>query len=481
MGSRMARVVASIAMPVARGVLRLTWSLLRTTTSCTLSATKKVFSLAMETVKMHVGTPILKVSRTDRLRSSLKSRFFTVADNLGIVEQESPNAVSRPKSSTSEPLSDANVRLSTEQYTEDEFEQEVRLNSEQERVQEAQELEQEAPPEREEQDELQEQNKVVSEEIVVTLRDHEELEELEEQQEEKLEEVSAVEDSDGDDDRPANGTMTLQRLRARMLGEANALRRAVSDVRQAHPGVRFSVRVDREPAYVMLFGRDISSACAALTARVQLDVEQSIEDFFAIHFTMRRPEDLPQDEALSDALLENEWVDVRSSERIAEVCDEHRTGPLQAPESVFRRRLRDMISDDMHVFMDSNPYASWGRDDVRIDFVGLLPEAWDTAMELVLSCEARGVYLSRRFEALFWSHGRLRKRLEDQVSCALSHLKGSAVQCSAGFGLVGEDVSSFEDLAANISAVVSGGVPPGWHRLEWMPHGAGAVAHFTYS
>jgi len=151
---------------------------------------------------------------------------------------------------------------------------------------------------------------------------------------------------------------------------------------------------------------------------------------------------------------------------------------------VLRGRLRKAVPDDgeLHLFMDENPFASWGGGAVRVDLIGpLQPNAWDAATHAVLSCEALGVYLSRRYDAIFRSSPSRERLLRDQVDSALSHWKGAPV--ALGDRIVGASESGFEgfeDLAANVAAVLRGAEPPGWHRLEWTPHGAGAVAARTY-
>lgn len=70
--------------------------------------------------------------------------------------------------------------------------------------------------------------------------------------------------------------------------------------------------------------------------------------------------------------------------------------------------------------------------------------------------------------------------MEDQVASALSHWKGSGADLGGGFGVSEAPFAGFEDLAANVSAVLQDKKPPGWHRLEWTPHGSDAVPHMTY-
>jgi len=279
------------------------------------------------------------------------------------------------------------------------------------------------------------------------------------------------------------------------------LKNAVAQVRAAgHRRVRFSVQVESErPASVAVLGAasNASEACKALAAHVGYDMEErAMERIFLVHFTMRESWDLPQDDELVDASIASDWVDLGNEVGATPTDDgpsemEDKTGEdgMRSPQAVLRKRLREVFLDreDVHVFMDDNPFATSQKQcssrPVRVDFAGMLPDAWDAVARAVLACEARGVYLSRSFEVLFWCSEDLREHLSGQVESALSHCQGTPERISRGslgFGITGCDLSGFEDLSDNVSAVLSGHTPPGWHRMEWTPHGAGAVSHLTY-
>lgn len=272
---------------------------------------------------------------------------------------------------------------------------------------------------------------------------------------------------------------------------------AVEQVRasKGHQSVRFSVQVESERnASVAVLGGacHVREACEALATHVDLDPEErTLEQFFLVHFTMRESWDLPQDDELVEASIANDWVDLGNEGGAQSTTGNDSTntddgaGSPKSPQAVLRQRLQEVLHEreDVHIFMDDNPFATTQKTAVRVDFAGVLPHAWDAVSRILLACEARGVFLSRRFEVLFWSPRDLRERLEGQVESALSHCEGAPERISrgpSGFGLTGCDMSGFEDLSVNVSAVLSGHTPPGWHRMEWTPHGAGAVPHLTY-
>jgi len=274
------------------------------------------------------------------------------------------------------------------------------------------------------------------------------------------------------------------------------LKEAVAQVRAAgHRDVRFSVQVGSEQrASVAVLGPAscVKDACNALAGQVRLDTQERVVDnFFLVHFTMRESWDLPQDDELVEASIANDWVDLglegvgdKPSEESQDGCIEDGTASPRSPQAVLRNRLSEVFLDrhDAYIFMDDNPFASSHQKSVRIDFAGALPDAWDAVSRVILACEARGVYLSHRFEVLLWCPQDLRECIENQVESALSHCQGAPVRISRGqgFGLAGCDLPGFEDLSDNVSAVLSGHAPPGWHRMEWTPDGAGGVPHLTY-
>jgi len=216
---------------------------------------------------------------------------------------------------------------------------------------------------------------------------------------------------------------------------------------------------------------------------VLLETEESAQEFFALHFVMREAWDLPQDDELLDASLSDEWIDLGAGEGAEARAPDDDEGPKSSPRSVLRQRLREAVPDSgqLRLFMDENPFASWGGGAVRVDLVGpLRPEVWEAATLAVLSCEALGVYLSRRYDAVFRNPAR-EAALRDQVDSMLTHWKGAPTALGAdGFGASESGFEGFEDLAANVAAVLRGTEPPGWHRLEWTPDGDGAVATRTY-
>jgi len=308
--------------------------------------------------------------------------------------------------------------------------------------------------------------------------------------------------------------LRLLRLRGGELADSpGVLGSAVDEVRCRHRGVRFSVQPELEerglpssPGSVAVLGPNLAvqAACAELDAALPSGLEEAaVEHFFALHFTMREAWDLPQDDELMDASIDHDWVDLGgATEESAAAEDQTATAqptvavsataaapaPPKSPSSpaaVMRGRLREVVtsSQDLQLFMDENPFASWGQDAVRVDLVGpLSAEAWQAATRAVLACEAHRVYLSRRYDAVFWCPKNSRELIENQVAGALSHWKGSRTTLgdSGGVGLSGGGFTGFEDLAANVGAVLRGVEPPGWHRLEWTPHGDGAVPLLTY-
>jgi len=273
-------------------------------------------------------------------------------------------------------------------------------------------------------------------------------------------------------------------------------------VRKAHADVRLSVsgaQVEQQGAPVCsiaVLGADATVSRACLTLRTALvDIaavildEQIVEEaFFLLQFTLREA----WDPAPDDELTEEDWVDLGTSkavEQAQETLAQARASSPSRPrstQSVVRQRLLDAIPhnrQDLLLFMDRNPLTSCGADVVRVDLLGpLRADAWQAAASVILNCEAHQVYLSRRYDALFWAPAALRSPLEGQLSCAMSHWKGATAELGhlGGFGISGTLAAGFEDLAANVKAVLRGVEPPGWHRLEWTPHGAGSFAYMTY-
>jgi hypothetical protein len=315
----------------------------------------------------------------------------------------------------------------------------------------------------------------------------------------------------------------LQLPRAHTSGKAETkLETIVEQVRAAgHDSVRFSVEAERDPASVAVLGErsNVTSACKALAEEVVFDSleERCAEHVFQVHFTMRETWDLPQDDELVDASVGSDWIDLGREgdssclvgEDIPELMfvatasessqpstargksgrgaedREDDTAELahSSPQDVLRRRLREVLSEeeDFRVFMDEDPFDPSQNGAVHVDFVGRLPGAWDAARRAILACEARGVYLSHRFEVRFWPPPELRSGLQDQVKSAVSHCQDAAESISkGGFGLVAVGASAFEALADNVSAICNSCPPPGWHRLEWTPHGTAAVSCHTY-
>jgi hypothetical protein len=261
-----------------------------------------------------------------------------------------------------------------------------------------------------------------------------------------------------------------------------------------HRGVRFSVEADSRPASVAVLGRrsNVSEACKALIDEVPLETceDRCAEHVFLVHFTMRETWDLPQDDALADASVGSDWVDLGREGDLncpviqAEERDDDNTEVVhQSPRSVLRQRLREVLVDaeDLYVFMDESPLCPSHAGTVNVDFVGRLPSAWQGARRAILACEAHGVYLSHRFEVLFWPPPELRDGLQDQVKNAVSHCQDASERISTGgFGLACNGIAAFEALADNVSAILQGHPPPGWHRLEWTPHGTSALPCHTY-
>lgn len=319
-------------------------------------------------------------------------------------------------------------------------------------------------------------------------------------QTEALDEQAAIADtaSQPSDDATIQDDFMLRRLQISAYGSSGGeacrgLEEAVAQVRVAgHEGVRFSVQVESDrPASVAVLGSapDVSKACKALASHVTLDAseERSIGAFFMLQFTVREAWDLPEDDEFAEATIGSDWVDLGlESETVGEdVGARDDADSPTTPQAVLRKRLRELLheQDQLHLFMDGTPLASSQTDSVHVEFAGSLPGAWDAAARAALACEARGVYLSRRFGVVFQCPEALQGQLEDQVESALSHCQGTAERVSmgpSGFGLTGCNFSILEDLADNVSAVLSGSSPPGWHRLEWTPHGDGGLRHHTY-
>lgn len=230
-------------------------------------------------------------------------------------------------------------------------------------------------------------------------------------------------------------------------------------------------------------------------ATQKLEVQGAYGDLFTLSFELRPSWELPQDDEHFDACLEREWVDLGPDEEGRSLEDDtpQRDIPRWSPSraiAVTQERLREAIphSGDVAIFIDqlsvSDPASERSGQAIRLDLVGpLKAESWDMACSAVLACEARQVYLSRehysasfRFEQTseMWQH------IESQVATARSHWKGELSSLDPGIELIDTGFDGFEDLAANISAILRGVEAPGWHRLQWVPDGADAVPHMTY-
>mmetsp|Transcript_114662 Transcript_114662/g.320403 ORF Transcript_114662/g.320403 Transcript_114662/m.320403 type:complete len:426 (-) Transcript_114662:231-1508(-) len=305
-------------------------------------------------------------------------------------------------------------------------------------------------------------------------------------------------------------SLRLMRLRGGKSGDTAKLTQesfalAVQQARGRHQGVRFSVlREARPPTDLVLSlavlgpAEAVEVACDDLRAAPELaadaaaEVEaEHVEHFFALHFTMRETWDLPQDDEVVDASIEDDWVDLGAegggvAAAVGVGHDEKVVGtatPCHAMGALLGKRVQEVLRDsrDLFLFMDENSFAEWGRDALRVDIVGrLASSAWQDAARVVLACEAHRAYLSRRYDAVFWCPEPLKLQLEDQVSSACRHWKGERATLGGGVGVSGTGITGFEDLAANVTAVLLGDEPPGWHRLEWTPDGAGAVPFETY-
>lgn len=330
---------------------------------------------------------------------------------------------------------------------------------------------------------------------------------------EKKKEVEEDEDEDeappaealvGDDNESAS-LWQLRTLRCHSEGRLAQFASAVEEVKRKQRGLRFSVHSEADlqvakSIAVLGPGAIVQSACAALRAALGSDAsaveEESIEHFFALHFSMRESWDLPQDDELLDASIEDSWIDLGTasspSKRPPSSAEGEEPSAIprapRSPTGVLRGRVLEVLPRDQnfHLFMDSNPYAAWGDGLVRVDILApLTPEAWQAASRAVLACEAHRVYLSRSYDAVFWCSPTARRLIEGQVSNALSHWKGKRLAPgdaagAGGVGVSGSAFRGFEDLATNVGAVLHGAEPPGWHRLEWTPHGEGSVPYMTY-
>jgi len=252
---------------------------------------------------------------------------------------------------------------------------------------------------------------------------------------------------------------------------------------------------------------------------------------FTLRFKVRDAWDQPEDDELLDASLVNEWIDLGNCKDASSGCaaatptptarnedakEEHeekegggdessmgnegelvqghsatpadRGQGMPSPRSVLQARLQQVLPTDadVHAQVDTDDTSSDGqaRGGIVIRFAGpLRSQAWETACRSVLGCEACGVYLAGSYDAIFSNLAPdLVQPLEDLVACALGHWSGDRAKCiaGAGMGLEGAAFSGFESLSTNVAAVLRGEAPPGWHRLEWTPHGTDAVSHMTY-
>eukprot|EP00930_Biecheleria_cincta_P014414 TRINITY_DN12402_c0_g1_i1.p1 TRINITY_DN12402_c0_g1~~TRINITY_DN12402_c0_g1_i1.p1 ORF type:complete len:452 (+),score=123.26 TRINITY_DN12402_c0_g1_i1:77-1432(+) len=252
----------------------------------------------------------------------------------------------------------------------------------------------------------------------------------------------------------------------------------------------------------------VQAASSKLLRRSLLEASDAHSHIFALHFTMREAWDLPQEDELVDASLEQDWVDLGSSEQLEAHSEIAAAGaeaaggagakktakpqnklPTSPVAAVLWERLREALPDceDLHVFMDANPWAGSAASaegcPVRVDFAGpLTAEVWEAAAKTVLACEALGVFLSRRCGVVFWlpEDSPSRPLLHQQVSSALSHWEGKPTSVVSAIGLEGMGFGGFEDMAANVAAVLEGRQAPGWHRLEWTPNGDDALPVKTF-
>lgn len=289
---------------------------------------------------------------------------------------------------------------------------------------------------------------------------------------------------------PEAGSWCLRVLSSAHTGAAAQLSRAVTEAKKRCPQVRFSIpqAVDGDAGGIAVLGPagEIQSACADLCSTVGRSRESSLEDvavqhFFLLRFTLRDVWELPQDDDVADTSVDGDWVDLGGGG----------ASGTRTEDSAVRSRLLEVFSSDrrLHAFMDSDSHIGIGARGVeRVDVVGeLLPEVWRAASQAVLAAEAHQVYLSRSYDAVFWCPSAMEWRIEDQVSSARSHWKGEKAPVAAhgagpvgGVGLYGTDLTGFEDLCANIGAVLRGVDPPGWHRLQWTQEGEGSVPYMTY-
>jgi len=282
---------------------------------------------------------------------------------------------------------------------------------------------------------------------------------------------------------------------------------------------------------------DSSSEMPSSDAAERFNGGDGSSGLFTLWFTVRDAWDQPEDDEMIDASLENEWIDLGSSSATASDDDTVASNPAPAEEREdndqageeevedgketkddgenerddkgepaqhqaaaatrrgplptgpeLRSRLQQMLPTgaDVDAFVDMHGPGIEGQASggmvIRLEGP-LRPESWEAACRLALGCEACGVYMSNCYDAMFRNLApALVQPLETQVACALGHWCGRRAKCvaGAGLGIEGGAFAGLEGLAANVAAVLRGEPPPGWHRLEWTPHGAGAVSHMTY-
>eukprot|EP00929_Paragymnodinium_shiwhaense_P023025 TRINITY_DN14514_c0_g1_i1.p1 TRINITY_DN14514_c0_g1~~TRINITY_DN14514_c0_g1_i1.p1 ORF type:complete len:597 (-),score=151.68 TRINITY_DN14514_c0_g1_i1:416-2098(-) len=301
---------------------------------------------------------------------------------------------------------------------------------------------------------------------------------------------------------PAAKDLVLRMLRTPHASEAPLLRAAAADKAAAKLGVQVRLQAAASmgaSSIVAVLGdrESTGKVCEALQRDGPCSFEEDLWDsFFLLRFGVREAVDAaPHDEELLDASLENDWIDLGGCGDDATQKEQRReaSSSQSSLQALLRTRLHKVLPQEeagLSILMDSGDEkpgsASAGRC-TKVDFVGVLrPESWAAATKAVLSCEAAGVYLSRTYSAYFsCPEEPLSEHVQSQVTNCLSHWKGQRTETLPGtdgacLGVDDLAYACFEDLSANVSAVLLGKKPPGWYRLEWTPSGVGAVPYKTY-
>ncbi|CAE8584491.1 unnamed protein product [Polarella glacialis] len=159
------------------------------------------------------------------------------------------------------------------------------------------------------------------------------------------------------------GTFRLQRLAVCGIGDSDL--EALTDKvrRQLEARLATHWEADQRSAIVSVLGpaSAVEQACCQLSqggARVEKD--RCDDRIFALHFTMRAAWDLPQEDELVDASLEQDWVDLGGPNSESSNPEDHggiassQGGSSSRPlQSLLRERLSEAIlaCDDLHVFM----------------------------------------------------------------------------------------------------------------------------------